>query len=152
MGPRLVSRGNAYLFIQGSKTTFPLQWGRDSLVAEIANVGPTQMTAVILQWGRDSLVAEMPRKRLLKRNLLKSLQWGRDSLVAEMSESRYWPLFRRMTSMGPRLVSRGNAVHATQIEKLLATSMGPRLVSRGNQIKKRILSEQFSDFNGAATR
>ena len=58
MGPRLVSRGNLF---EGESlyTLEKLQWGRDSLVAEMLPDLRWRARAFRLQWGRDSLVAEM---------------------------------------------------------------------------------------------
>ncbi len=83
------------------------------------------------------------------------LQWGRDSSVAEIGCSN--PALRRLVaSMGPRLFSRGNMLHAaadlrrrrlqwgrdssvaeisrigSRYTAMQAASMGPRLFSRGN--------------------
>ena len=59
MGPRLVSRGNAYVLDWSNVEIALLQWGRDSLVAEILVDQLFPMSEDQLQWGRDSLVAEI---------------------------------------------------------------------------------------------
>ncbi len=44
------------------------------------------------------------------------------------------PVFEvRIASMGPRLVNRGNAAGAGDLDHLSVASMGPRLVNRGNE-------------------
>ena len=63
-----------------------------------------------LQWGRDSLVAEICTL-MNKIQKTKELQWGRDSLVAEIAGAVYEAPGAIGTSMGPRLVSRGNNVN-----------------------------------------
>ena len=84
MGPRLVSRGNT----PNSKLLrhkFSLQWGRDSLVAEMSVERPRRLSVEgLLQWGRDSLVAEIAVAGSFL-NAQSPLQWGRDSLVAEIT-------------------------------------------------------------------
>ena len=59
MGPRLVSRGNPHPACRSALNCAPLQWGRDSLVAEMGQLAEALLKAVTLQWGRDSLVAEI---------------------------------------------------------------------------------------------
>ena len=41
--------------------TLALQWGRDSLVAEMCGSPVVGQDTPRLQWGRDSLVAEIPK-------------------------------------------------------------------------------------------
>ena len=63
MGPRLVSRGNSKLGSQLGPNMVLLQWGRDSLVAEIIGKRDYRGHLASLQWGRDSLVAEISQLR-----------------------------------------------------------------------------------------
>ena len=61
----------------------PLQWGRDLLVAERADViDIMQAVQALLQWGRDLLVAERGGVKTIA-SADCELQWGRDLLVAE---------------------------------------------------------------------
>ena len=58
LGPRLFSRGNLGMEVSPA-VEFPLQWGRDSSVAEMDAAETRQGGASQLQWGRDSSVAEI---------------------------------------------------------------------------------------------
>ena len=54
--------------------------------------------------------------------------------------------------MGPRLVSRGNALPLGTVNALGALLQWPRLVSRGNELYGWSLGGNTTGFNGAATR
>ena len=116
MGPRLVSRGNRCIFLE-----------EDGENASLASMGPRLVSrgnAICgwergspgqLQWGRGLLAAEI-RWLMLVRCLLLSVQWGRGLLAAEIYSGSiegggvgFAPAAIRNASMGPRLVSRGNA-------------------------------------------
>ncbi len=103
-----------------------------------------------LQWGRGLLAAEMRHARQAAA-WIKELQWGRGLLAAEMEREDANTIRAAIASMGPRLVSRGNAAqHKNWIATHTFASMGPRLVSRGNPSTVCRLRLTGSSFNGAA--
>ncbi len=177
MGPRPIGRGNDSQRLTGTRQRAigfngaATDWSRKASAdrATVECLVPTR-----LQWGRDRSVAEMRPRRRSSLDAARSLQWGRDRLVAEMSVSRstasgsrgfngaatdrsrkvdpravsaaQWPT----ASMGPRPISRGNAVDR-RIRPLASptqASMGPRLIRSRNSCAS---SRHAMSFNGAAT-
>ena len=85
MGPQLYRCGNKILFNDPATSRFPLQWGRNFIVAE-TTLSPCRTTpgSSQLQWGRNFIVAETQgRGRAIPR--IDVLQWGRNFIVAETS-------------------------------------------------------------------
>ena len=60
------------------------------------------------------------------------LQWGRNLSVAETRPEPALAVVKRMTSMGPQPLSRGNHSGNGASERCQRTSMGPQPLSRGN--------------------
>src|ERR1017187_2092500 len=82
MGPRSIDRG-IVKWVGGVLYLWPLQWGRDQLIAELAGVLGATPEMWRLQWGRDQLIAELsPTASGMVPLVL--LQWGRDQLIAEL--------------------------------------------------------------------
>src|SRR5260221_2529604 len=126
MGPRLVSRGNSSNHPKATINDSPLQWGRGLLAVEI-KLNWTELEWVLqLQWGRGLLAAEISDSNGQLRTSPEILQWGRGLLAAEIRRLPF-----ALVSVPP-------------------TSMGPRLVSRGNERLSKVRSTATGHFNGAA--
>ena len=66
MGPRRYRRGNVAVAAAARVTKgLMLQWGRDVIVAEIAQTRSWSPTHRVLQWGRDVIVAEIQERASL---------------------------------------------------------------------------------------
>jgi len=102
-----------------------LQWGRDQLIAELAELQALRKPAVVLQWGRDQLIAEFGGFELVRP----------DGCGA---------------SMGPRSADRGIVIVDEPVVWNLAASMGPRSADRGIFPTAHCASLGFPSFNGAA--
>ena len=133
--------------IAGTETPFPLQWGRDQLIAETRAHRRRLTRGAMLQWGRDQLIAEtgpgcLNRLRCDYASMgPRSIDRGNNRQCGNAGPG--W-----QASMGPRSIDRGNHAPGPPPEYENPASMGPRSIDRGNSIsrKARIVKDLSSGF------
>ena len=98
------------VFKRGYWGKHALQWGHDSSAVDTRRRGLDIRVVIGLQWGHDSSAVDTA-EILIKRNTDMRLQWGHDSSAVDTcacdSASQRACLFNGVSSMGPRLFSRG---------------------------------------------
>ncbi len=131
MGPRSRDRGNPK-YRSRVLGEFPLQWGRDHVIAEIVGRGlPLPLHLLRLQWGRDHVIAEMV-KALCPAGGFLAASMGPRSRDRGNAGSVLPAPAERAASMGPRSRDRGNPGSSLLCSAHLVASMGPRSRDRGN--------------------